>query len=467
MKSRLNIMTNSISLSSSEKEAIGLLSIGTFLEYFDLMLYVHMSVLLNDLFFPQSNPLIAKLLGAAAFCSTFILRPFGGFVIGWIGDKIGRKSTIMITTSLMAISCITIAFTGTYKEIGITASIIIILCRMSQGFSSLGEVIGASLYLSEIMVSPKKHFACGIIGLFSQIGGFLSLIIAFFALTVNLNWRLAFLFGAGIAIIGLMARIRLRETPDFIKLQRKINNKQINTLKNTNKSNDKINFKSLVYCMASIIIIPASIYVIYVYFNEIMKQNFSLSTEEIIEHNIKISFITIILSGVVAFLTKKFHPIKITIFFLSVFAILLVFTPYLIANTSNLLIILLLQVLFFFPAITLSGTLELSTWFSYFPVMKRFRLIATSYGIATAFSFLVTSFGLIYFSKYIGYYSLWVIFVPMLIGYSYSISHLKQLEIKNGLYNKYPNNEKHIKNKNFHNNLENKNYKFNKNFEPL
>ena len=272
-------MTNSISLSRSEKEAIGLLSIGTFLEYFDLMLYVHMSVLLNDLFFPQSNPLIAKILGAAAFCSTFILRPFGGFVIGWIGDKIGRKSTIMITTSLMAISCATIAFTGTYKEIGITASIIIILCRMSQGFSSLGEVIGASLYLSEIMVSPKKHFACGIIGLFSQIGGFLSLIIAFFALTVNLNWRLAFLFGAGIAIIGLMARIRLRETPDFIKLKREINNKQNNTLKSTNKSNDKINFKSLICCMLSVLIIPASIYVIYVYFNEIMKQNFGLNTE--------------------------------------------------------------------------------------------------------------------------------------------------------------------------------------------
>ena len=99
--------------------------------------------------------------------------------------------------------------------------------------------------------------------------------------------------------------------------------------------------------------------------------------------------------------------------------------------------------------------------------MKRFRLIATSFGIATAISFIIASFGLIYFEKYFGYYSLWIIFGPIVLGFFYSISHLKKLEIKSGLYNKYPNNEKHIKNKNFDNTTENKNYKFNKNFEPL
>ena len=128
--------------------------------------------------------------------------------------------------------------------------------------------------------------------------------------------------------------------------------------------------------MLSVLIIPASIYVIYVYFNEIMKQNFGLNTEEIITHNLKVSFVTIILSGIVAFLTKKYHPIKITKFNLSIFSFFLIFTPYLITNSSSLLVIFILQILFFFPALTLSGILELSTWFKYFPVMKRFRLIA-------------------------------------------------------------------------------------------
>ena len=430
-------------LTRQEKEAIGLLSIGTFLEYFDLMLYVHMAILLNELFFPQADPLTAKLLGAAAFCSTFILRPVGGFFIGWIGDKIGRKSTIMITTFLMAASCATIAITGTYQEIGITASIIIILCRMAQGFSSLGEVIGAALYLSEVMKFPKNHFSCGIIGLFSQIGGLFALIVSFFALSVNLNWRFAFLFGAGIALIGLMTRMRLKETPDFMAYKNKINDNKYPNHKDKNttdkiQDDQKVNIKSLLCCMMTIVIAPASLYVVYVYFNEIMKSIFSLNTEQIITHNIKVSIISVVLTGIVAFSTKKLHPIKITKITLAIFSIFLILTPYLINNYPNLFTITILQVFFFFPVLTFSGILELSTWFKHFPVAKRFTVVATSYGISTAFGYTITSFGLIHLSRDFGYYSLWMIFIPMLICFYYSMRHLQNLEIKNGTYNNYP-----------------------------
>ena len=89
-------------LTRAQKEAVFLLSIGTLLEYFDLMLYVHLSTILNDLFFPKTDPMIAKLLAATAFCMTFILRPVGGYAIGRIGDIMGRKATILITTSMMA-----------------------------------------------------------------------------------------------------------------------------------------------------------------------------------------------------------------------------------------------------------------------------------------------------------------------------------------------------------------------------
>jgi len=89
------------SLSSNQKEAIGLLQIGTFLEYFDLMLYVHMIVLLNELFFPKTDPHTAALLTALAFCSTYVLRPFGALIFGWLGDNIGRKTTVVITTLLI------------------------------------------------------------------------------------------------------------------------------------------------------------------------------------------------------------------------------------------------------------------------------------------------------------------------------------------------------------------------------
>ena len=70
------------SLNREQKEAVGLLQIGTFLEYFDLMLYVHMAVLLNEIFFPKTDPHTAALVTAFAFCSTYVLRPFGALVFG-------------------------------------------------------------------------------------------------------------------------------------------------------------------------------------------------------------------------------------------------------------------------------------------------------------------------------------------------------------------------------------------------
>ena len=122
------------SLTREQKEAIGLLSIGTFLEYFDVMLYVHMAVLLNELFFPKTDPFTASLLAAFAFCSTYVLRPIGALIFGYIGDNIGRKHTVIITTFMMAISCIVMANLPTYSQIGITAAWLVTICRMIQGF---------------------------------------------------------------------------------------------------------------------------------------------------------------------------------------------------------------------------------------------------------------------------------------------------------------------------------------------
>ena len=206
-------------LTKQQKEAIGLLSIGTILEYFDLMLYVHLSVLLNDLFFPKTDPMMAKLLGATAFCMTFVLRPIGGYVIGRIGDVIGRKTTIYITTFIMAGTCLTMALFPTYEEVGILATVAILLCRMLQGFSSLGEIVGACVYLAETLKSPYKYVASGIVDTASRAGGLFALGVASLVLNSDFNWRVAFFIGAGAAAVGIVARANLRETPEFANYQ--------------------------------------------------------------------------------------------------------------------------------------------------------------------------------------------------------------------------------------------------------
>ncbi|CAK6513941.1 MAG: MFS type sugar transporter [Rickettsia helvetica] len=74
-------------LTREQKEAVGILSLGTFLECFDLMIYVHMTVLLNELFFPKADTKTAAIYSTSAFCSTFVFRPFGALLFGWMGDK--------------------------------------------------------------------------------------------------------------------------------------------------------------------------------------------------------------------------------------------------------------------------------------------------------------------------------------------------------------------------------------------
>lgn len=158
------------SLTKNQKQAISLLSIGTFLEYVDLMLYVHMAVLLNTIFFSPDNPYSVKVLSAFAYCSTFVFRPFGALLFGWIGDNIGRKPTIIITTIMMAGTCIGMVVLPSYEEIGFTATVLITLLRGLQGISSATEVTGAELYITEMVKPPVQYPAVALITLFGTLG---------------------------------------------------------------------------------------------------------------------------------------------------------------------------------------------------------------------------------------------------------------------------------------------------------
>ncbi|MBY0581250.1 MAG: MFS transporter [Rickettsiales bacterium] len=424
-----------------QKEAIGLLSIGTFLEYFDLMLYVHMAVLLNDLFFPKTDPLTAKLLGAFALSVTFFFRPVGAIVIGKIGDYIGRKNTIIITTFIMGLSCFIMANMRTYAEIGITASIGVIMCRILQSFSSLGEIVGAQLYVSEILKRPNKFMASGIIEVSASIGGLVALLIALFSTYFALNWRLAFWFGLVVCVVGLVARTRLRETPEFAdyKTRMKIKN-QISDCKYEDKEplqKEKIDKKlALAYFVFSSMI-PLCFYITYIYMGDLMKKYLEMSFDTIVMQNLKITILSILGTIVSILLMKKTHPIKILRSSLLIFLIFLPFIPYTLNNLLNVYTLTLIQVVMFLPAIAVFG-MEICC-FVYIPINKRFSYFALLFGLSGALSFTLFSFFLVYIENYVGFYSIWVIYAVMIYGAFSSIKYLKKLEIKTGRYYNYPN----------------------------
>jgi len=429
---------NNGKLTRYQKEAIAIISFGTFLEYFDLFLYIHMAILLNDLFFPKSDPTTTQLLTAFAFCSTFMLRPIGGLIMGKIGDVMGRKATIILTTFLMSMACLLMAKLPTYAEIGIYATFGVILCRVMQGFSSLGEAMGALLYMNEFLKSPNRYVASGIIDFAARLGTMFALVVASFALFADFNWRLAFWIGAVIAVIGVFARIRLRETPEFAdyKTRMKLKEEQSGSKIYTPSKNVKYDKKAILALFSSISIAPISLYVTYIYIGEFMKNSLGLSPGDVINHNLRLAFLAALASVIFVLFVRKFHPIKILKFNIILVAVIIPFVPYCLENVKNLYLITCLQFLIYAFVCTFYNE---AIWVKHFPVEKRFIIVATTFGTAIALGTAIVSFGLPPLSKYMGHYAILVFFIPCIIGFLWSLSYLKELEIKTGRYHNYPN----------------------------
>ncbi|ABV75519.1 MFS type sugar transporter [Rickettsia akari str. Hartford] len=166
--------------------------------------------------FPKADAYAISLYSIAVLCSTFILRDL---VFGYLGDTYGRKTTVVITILMMDTSCIVMALLPTYNAIGITASIIIILCRIVQGMYAIGEVIGTEIYLTEFTKPPIQYPIVALATVFATVGTFAALGVATIVTSYCFNWRYAFGIGAIIAVVRTLVRTALRETPEFAKMQ--------------------------------------------------------------------------------------------------------------------------------------------------------------------------------------------------------------------------------------------------------
>ena len=425
------------SLRRDQKEAIGLLQIGTFLEYFDLMLYVHMAVLLNELFFPKTDPHTTALLGAFAFCSTYVLRPFGALIFGYIGDHIGRKATVIITTMIMSTSCIIMANLPTYAQIGITASWVVTICRIIQGMSSMGEIIGAEIYVTEITKPPAQYLAVSFVSVASSVGAVAALGISVLVITIGFNWRIAFWIGATIAMVGTLARTRLRETPEFVDMKRR---RQIeieqSSLDDTSKSTEiskinaavgkeKIATKNviayfLVYCGW-----PLSFYISFMHFNPTLREVFHYSPADIIFHNFCLSIVQCLANSFWSLLSYKIHPLKILKVRGKLFVAFSLFIPLIIMMSTHVMGIFIVQSILLI--LTLGGIPADSIFIKHFPVLKRFTVTSFLYALTRAIMYITTSFGLVYLTEQFGHWGLLAIMLPVAFGFIGSVKHFSKL----------------------------------------
>src|SRR5688500_5433661 len=217
--------TQSTSPSELRRVVFGAL-VGTALEWYDFFIYGTAAALVfGQLFFPEAAPATGTLIAFATFGVAFLVRPIGGFIFGHMGDRIGRRGTLIVTTLLMGISTGLIGFVPTFETIGVWAPVLLVLLRVCQGLGAGAEFGGASTLLAEHAPPGRRGFYCS----FSQLGvqvGLLSGTLAF--LLVGLlpdeqlftwGWRIPFLISVAMIGVALYVRLRVAESPVFQRME--------------------------------------------------------------------------------------------------------------------------------------------------------------------------------------------------------------------------------------------------------
>lgn len=194
---------------------------GTSIEWYDFYAFATAAaIVFNDVFFPADMPTALKTISSfATFAVGFLLRPLGGIVFGHIGDRVGRKKTLVITLLMMGIASFAIGLLPTYNQVGVLAPILLIVLRLIQGIAIGGEWGGAVLIAVENAPRGKATFFGSFAQLGSSVGALLST--GMFSL-MNLfgegafnswGWRVPFLASAVLVVIGLVVRTKLEDSP--------------------------------------------------------------------------------------------------------------------------------------------------------------------------------------------------------------------------------------------------------------
>ncbi len=202
-------------------------TIGATIEWYDFFLYgTAAGLIFNQLFFPPGNPTASSLAAYATFAAGFVARPVGGFIFGHFGDKVGRKTMLVLTLLIMGVATFAIGLVPTYAQIGIWAPVILLTLRVLQGIGLGGEWGGAVLMAVEHAPEGRRGF----FGSWPQIGvgaGLLLGTAAFSVLSIALpeeafltwGWRAAFLLSGILVAVGMYIRLQIMESPSFTEVK--------------------------------------------------------------------------------------------------------------------------------------------------------------------------------------------------------------------------------------------------------
>jgi MFS family permease len=203
-------------------------AVGNVIEWYDFYIFGSLASILAVKFFEKGHPVAAFLSTVALFSVGFLIRPLGAFLFGWLGDKIGRKYTFIVTLTGMGLSTAIIGMIPTYAQIGIAAAVIIFFLRLIQGLCLGGEYGGAITYVAEHVSDEKRGYYTGWLQTSPTIGIVVSLAVIITTRTYLGNdtfndwrWRIPFILSLLLVAIAIYIRLSLQETPIFLDIKSK------------------------------------------------------------------------------------------------------------------------------------------------------------------------------------------------------------------------------------------------------
>ncbi|BDH62948.1 MFS transporter [Lysinibacillus sp. PLM2] len=360
--------------------------VGSSIEWFDYFLYGTVAALVfNQVFFAAEDPTVGLMLAYASFALAFFIRPLGGIIFSHIGDRIGRKKTLVLTLTIMGVATVLMGLLPTYEAIGVAAPILLITLRLIQGIGIGGEWGGSVLLAVEYAPKDKRGF----FGAFPQMGVTIGMFLGSGALTfitsvvsaeafVAWGWRVPFIASALLVVFGLWIRKGLDETPSFKKVQESGNIPKLPIV-----DIFKTQWKEVFIAVGGKVVETAPFYIFATFIVSYGTSNLGFSNTEVLVAVMIATIITTILMPFMGGLSDKFGRKKVYIF--GTVAMLLYAFPYFWLLEQRTFATLLIATILGLGIIWAPITAVLGTMFSeIFDAKVRYTGVSLGYQIGAA-----------------------------------------------------------------------------------
>jgi MHS family proline/betaine transporter-like MFS transporter len=355
-------------------------TIGNAIVYYDITLYGFFTIFLSPLFFPAENLLTSQLASLGVFAAGFMARPFGGLIFGHIGDRYGRKKALITSILLVTIPTTVIGILPTYSSIGILAPITLVLCKLLQGVCTGGEYSGAAIFLSEHHRGQSEGLAGSILPASSIVGAILGT--GFGGLCTlsampSWAWRIPFLLGGILGIIGYILRSSLIESPEFVATQKENHLVKIPILEVIKQD------KRAFFCAFGISIYNIVLfYIPVVYIAQFMLPNETLASAGLFL-NTGLMVLLIVLLPLMGYVSDRFGKERLMI--ISTIASFILALPlFLFLNYENSLTNVFIVLIIFGFLMSASVAPSVSFIPALFPIQERYSAMAIAIGFGEA-----------------------------------------------------------------------------------